>query len=167
MTFEPASIDDAESINMLINRAYRGEEGWTRETEIVEGERSSVNDVKELIQNPKAHLFITVINGTVAACICVEEKASEAYIGTFAVHPAFQNQGIGKKVLNLAEKYAANQLGSQKLLMVVISQRKELISFYERCGYRKTGEISEYPVHLNVGIPAVEGVTIDLLEKKP
>lgn len=162
---EPASIGDAESIKMLINQAYRGQEGWTKETEIVEGERSSLNDVKELIQNPEAHLLVAAINGTLAACVCVEEKENQAYIGTFAVNPALQNQGIGKLVLSLAEKYAANQLGSKKLVMVVISQRKELISFYERRGYRRTGKISEYPVHLNVGIPAVEGLTVEYLEK--
>ena len=165
MTLEPASIDDAECITLLINQAYRGQEGWTRETEIVEGERSSVEDVRELIQSPEAHLFVAELNGYLAACICVEEQENQAYIGTFAVSPAFQNQGIGKQVLSLVEKYAINQLGSKKLVMVVISQREELIFFYERRGYRRTGEISEYPIHLNVGIPAVEGLTIECLEK--
>jgi hypothetical protein len=49
--------------------------------------------------------------------------------------------------------------------MVVISQREELISFYERRGYRRTGEIAEYPLHLNVGVPRAEGLTIEYLEK--
>ncbi len=167
ITLVPACIYDAESINSLINQAYRGQEGWTRETEIVEGDRSSIEDVNELIKNPEAHFFVATINGSIAACICVEEKESQAYIGTFAVSPDFQNQGIGKQILYLAEKYAVNQLGSKKIVMVVISQREELISFYERCGYRKTDEISEYPLHLNVGIPTAEGLTIERLEKIP
>jgi len=165
LALEPADIDDAERINSLINLAYRGEEGWTRETEIVAGERSSIEDVTKLIMNPDVHLLVATIDGNLAACICVEEKENKAYIGTFAVSPAFQNQGLGKTVLSLAEKYATNELGSEMLVMVVISQRKELISFYERRGYRRTGEISEYPVHLNVGVPTVEGLTIEHLEK--
>jgi len=165
ITLVTACIDEAESINYLINQAYRGQEGWTRETEIVEGDRSSVEDVNELIKNPKTNFFVAIINGSVAACICVEEKESQAHIGTFAVSPAFQNQGVGKQILHLSEKYAVNQLGSKKIVMVVISQREELVSFYERCGYRKTGEISEYPLHLNVGIPMAEGLTIECLEK--
>jgi len=165
ITFEPAHVDDTESINMLINQAYRGKKGWTRETEIVEGDRSSANDVKALIQSPKAHLFVAEINEVIVACICVEEKQNQAYIGTFAVNPVFQNQGIGKQVLGFAEKYAAEQLGSKKLIMLVISQREELISFYERRGYKRTGKKSEYPVHLNVGIPVVEDLTIECLEK--
>lgn len=165
INFELASVDYVENISSLINQAYRGHDGWTRETEIVNGERTSVEYIMELLQNPEAHLFVAEIDGNLAACICVEEKEGLAYIGTFAVSPSFQNQGVGKQVLSMAEKYAINQLGSKKLVMVVISQREELISFYERRGYRKTGEISEYPMHLNVGIPAVEGLTIECLEK--
>ena len=118
-----------------------------------------------MIKNPDSHLFVVTSNGSIAACIYIEEKDNRAYIGTFAVNPALQNQGVGKRVLALAENYAVNELGSIKLIMVVISQREELISFYERRGYKRTGEISEYPVHLNVGIPIVENLTIEYLEK--
>ena len=62
-------------------------------------------------------------------------------------------------------KFAKNILKVTKFIMVVVSQREELIAFYERRGYKKTGEILEYPVHLNVGIPAVAGLTIEYLEK--
>lgn len=165
IALEPTNIDDAVNLHGLINQAYRGQHGWTRETEIVEGERSSLADVIALIQNPATHLLVSSINGELAACICVEEKGGHAYISTFAVKPAFQNQGIGKQVLNLAEKYAVGQLGAKKLRMVVISQREELISFYERRGYRRSGEISGYPVHLNAGVPVVEGLTVECLEK--
>ena len=165
LTLKPANIDDAEYLNLLINQAYRGQEGWTRETDIVDGKRSSLEDVKSLIQNPYSHMLVAKINDVLAACICVEEKQNRTYIGTFAVNPAFQNQGIGKIVLSLAESYAVNKLGSKQLMMVVISQREELISFYERRGYKRTGEISAYPVHLNVGIPIVEDLTIEYLEK--
>lgn len=165
LTLKPASIDDAEHLNLLINQAYRGQEGWTRETEIVDGKRSSVEDVKDLIQKPYSHMLVATIHEVLAACICIEEKENKTYIGTFAVNPAFQNQGIGKTVLSLAENYAVNKLGSKQLMMVVISQREELIAFYERRGYKRTGEISEYPVHLNVGTPAIEGLTIECLEK--
>lgn len=164
-TLELASENDAEKLNLLINEAYRGQVGWTRETEIVEGARSSTEAITNLIHNPNSHVLTAKINGEIAACICVEAKKEQALIGTFAVSPKYQNQGIGKQVLRLAENYAVNQLDSKKLMMVVISQREELISFYERRGYKRTGEISEYPVHLNVGIPITEGLTIEYLEK--
>ncbi len=73
--------------------------------------------------------------------------------------------GIGKKILELAENYASKELGVTEFVMVVISQRKELIEFYERRGYKRTGEINEYPAHLNVGVPSVKGLTIEYIEK--
>lgn len=150
ITLQLATADIAEELTLLINQAYRGQEGWTRETEIVEGARSSIESVSELILNPNTHMLVAIIKGSVAACICVEVKENQAYIGTFAVNPVFQNLGIGKQVLSLAESYAANQLGSTKNLMVVISQREELILFYERRGYRRTGKISAYPAYLKL-----------------
>lgn len=165
INLELAGEDDVDGLYLLINEAYRGHSGWTRETEIVEGARSSTDDIRNLIINPNTHFFAAKINGSIAACICVEEKNGQAYIGTFAVSPVYQNQGIGKQVLSLAEHYTVNQLGYKKLVMVVISQREELISFYERRGYKRTGKISDYPVHLNVGVPKVEHLTIEYLEK--
>jgi len=165
MTLELASADDAQSLNLLINEAYRGQAGWTTEIQIIEGARTSTKDVANLIQNQNTHLFTAKINGEIAACICVEAKENQTYIGTFAVNPNYQNQGIGKQVLHLAETFAVNQLSSKKIMMLVISQRKELISFYERRGYKRTGVITDFPVHLNVGIPTIEGLTIECLEK--
>jgi ribosomal protein S18 acetylase RimI-like enzyme len=49
--------------------------------------------------------------------------------------------------------------------MVVVSQRKELISYYERRGYTRIGKIKEYPININVGTPKVANLTIEYLEK--
>ena len=165
MIFRLASENDAIKINTLINQAYRGEKGWTRETEIIEGNRSLLSDIIKLIENPISNLFAIEIDDMLVACICVEEKKDKAHIGTFAVNPNLQNQGLGKKILNLAEEYAIQELGYKITSMAVISQRKELISFYERQGYIKTGRKFEYPTDLNIGVPKIKGVTIEHLEK--
>jgi ribosomal protein S18 acetylase RimI-like enzyme len=165
LNLKQANLDDAAEINTLIKLAYRGNDGWTKETDIVEGNRSNIEDVKYLIRNQKSHMLTAKNHGILVACICVEEKDNKAYIGSFAVSPSQQNMGIGKKTLELAEKYASKELGVTEFVMVVISQRKELIEFYERRGYKRTGEINEYPVHLNVGVPSVKGLTIECIEK--
>ena len=90
----------------------------------------------------------------------------KAYIGTLAVTPTYQNKGIAKQVLSQAEDFALRQLQVKQLFMVVITQRQELIAYYERRGYRRTGQIEPYPLHLNVGIPVTEGLTIEYLCKK-
>jgi hypothetical protein len=49
--------------------------------------------------------------------------------------------------------------------MIVISQREELVSYYERRGYIKIKTNQEYPKNLDVGSPKVGGLTIEHLEK--
>jgi len=51
-------------------------------------------------------------------------------------------------------------------LLLVISQRSELISFYERCGYNRTDEIEKYPKYLNAGSPRVESITVEYFTKR-
>ena len=165
LNLKQANIDDAEEISSLINLAYRGNDGWTKETDIVEGERSNIGEVNELIKNYSSYFLTAKVDGNLVACICIEEKESKAYIGSFAVSPYEQNKGVGKKVLELAEIYSRKKLGITEFVIVVISQRKELIAFYERRGYRRSGKIDKYPVHLNVGVPSVKGLTIEYLTK--
>jgi len=160
-----AKAENTDEICRLINSAYRGEPGWTNETHIVAGERTNTNDLVTLLNKTDSHMLIATHNQKIIACICLDINEQHAYIGSFAVSPEYQNTGIGKKTLNFAENFAINHLGINKLIMSVISQRTELIEFYERRGYRRTGKKDNYPVHLNVGMPLVEGLTIERLEK--
>ena len=160
-----AKAENAEEICQLINTAYRGDLGWTNETYIVAGERTNINDVEALLNKSNSHMLIATYSNRIIACICIETKDKQAYIGSFAVSPATQNTGIGKKTLSFAENFAIDQLGISKLIMSVISQRTELIEFYERRGYTRTGQKDSYPVHLNVGAPLVNDLTIEYLEK--
>ena len=162
---ELPNLNNAPELSQLINEAYRGETGWTKETGIVSGQRTNINEIKALITNPKMHFLIAKENNGIVACVCIEQKRSQAYIGLLAVNSNYQNKGLGKKVLRLAEEYALNELNSNEYIMVVISQRKELIAFYERRGYKKTGELEQYPAHLNVGEPITKDLTIEYLKK--
>jgi GNAT superfamily N-acetyltransferase len=165
LILEEAKKDHVEDICKLVNIAYRGEQGWTKETDLVEGERANETEILEYITDPNAHLLIAVENEELVSCICIEKKDIGAYIGLFAVHPKLQGTGLGKIILSQAENYASTELKVKKYVMVVLSQRKELIEFYERRGYVRTGDKQEYPVHLNVGIPLKNDLTIEYLEK--
>ena len=162
---EVAKAEQIENICDLVNLAYRGESGWTKETNLVGGDRSSVNEIQGYLSNPNAHLLVAVVDGEIASCVCVEKDGDRAYIGFFAVHPKLQGIGVGKEILHQAESYASTKLNAKKYIMVVVSQRTELIAYYERRGYIRTGDIQKYPNHLNVGVPLVDGLTIEYLEK--
>ena len=50
--------------------------------------------------------------------------------------------------------------------MVVLSAREELIGFYLRRGYRRTGEVMDYPIEAGVGMPLYSELSIEVLEKR-
>jgi GNAT superfamily N-acetyltransferase len=68
------------------------------------------------------------------------------------VQPSLQAAGTGKKLLAASEAYA-QWLGRSGIQMTVISVRNELITWYQRRGYRLTGEKMPFPNHLALGIP--------------
>ena len=150
MIFRKANNTDIDKIIELINSAYRSGKGWTNEVFLVSGNRTTEDEVLGYIKN--AHLFV-LEKEEILSVICIEEQGKSAYIGFLAVDTKLQNQGIGKLMLQKAEEYALKTLGLSKFVMVVVSDRKELIEFYLRRGYKKTAKIINYPTNLNVGTP--------------
>jgi len=165
LELEAAREVHIEEICDLVNLAYRGKHGWTKETDLIGGDRLDVNEVKGYIENSNTYLLIALYCGEIVSCICIKKEGDSAIIGLFSVHPKLQGTGIGKIILSQAENYASTKLKIKKYVMVVVSQRIELISYYERRGYFRMGNIQEYPTHLNVGTPLKRGLTIEYLEK--
>ena len=160
-----ADSRDAQAIADLVNLSYRGPTGWTRETAIIDGMRTSQDEIVRVLSNPEACFLVSYWQQKLAACICVVHENAHAYIGFFAVDPGLQKKGLGKQVLMQAEMFALSTMGVRKFIMFVVSQRQELIAFYRRRGYVPTGRIESYPLHLGMGIPKVPGLTIEYLEK--
>mgnify|MGYP000299986808 CR=1 FL=1 len=148
-----------------MNLAYRGTEGWTTESALVKGNRCSENDISSDMNKSNNDLLVYKTDGNIQACISVQKSDNSAYIGAFAVHPKSQSSGLGKAVLDLAEQYAVTSFQPEQFIMVVLSSRTELIEYYERRGYQRNGNIKEYPMHLNVGVPLISDATIEELTK--
>jgi hypothetical protein len=51
------------------------------------------------------------------------------------------------------------------MTMSVITVRNELIEYYQRRGYRRTGLIKPFMIDEVHGIPRVEGIELEILEK--
>ena len=84
----------------------------------------------------------------------------------FVVRPDIQGAGIGKQLLKEAENLARSSWAVSSYVMVVINSRHELIAFYERRGYRRTGELSEFPVNPALWTPKVDGLKMERMEKR-
>ncbi|MFH4339014.1 GNAT family N-acetyltransferase, partial [Acinetobacter baumannii] len=67
-------------------------------------------------------------------------------IGTFCTDPQIQNMKVGRSVLEYAEQFALQKTPElDSALMYVLNVRSELIAYYERRGYAKTGHVEPYP----------------------
>ncbi|OLN85679.1 hypothetical protein CCHL11_08269 [Colletotrichum chlorophyti] len=187
LTFRPATPDDIPLLLPLIRSAYRGEasrKGWTTEADLVADERIDAAGLLAKMSEPEGVVLlvtdddaaaptVTTTNApTLAAplscCEVQRSKAdpSRAYFGLFAVDPARQAGGVGRRVLEYAEAYARARWGVERMEMWVIWPRGELISWYERRGYRITGERKEFPYkHLVNGDALRDDLWFQVLEK--
>lgn len=139
---------DAAALATLINSAYRGEgskRGWTTEAGLLEGIRTDEESITELIAKPKA-VMLKYENATaeLTGCVYLEMQDQNLYLGMLTVAPQLQNSGIGKQLLAAAEVHAREQ-NCTSVVMSVISVRTELIRWYERHGYVKTGAAKPFP----------------------
>jgi len=167
-TFRIASNLDSEAIVKLVNTAYRpGSEslGWTHESDFVSGNRTSTSQIAEILSKPDSVILVGIKDAQIVTCVHVEKDNSNSYIGMLAVNPISQGAGAGKQMLAYAENYAVRVFGSEKLVMVVVSVRTELISFYMRRGYQKTGVVMDYPLSVGAGVPKSADLKIEILEK--
>lgn len=143
-----AVAGDIASLNTLINSAYRGElskKGWTTEAHLLEGGRTTENELFDIIQDASNTILKYSDNGKIIGCVLLKVKANELYLGMLTVSPDLQNSGIGKKLLKQAEVFAA-AMRLPKIIMTVISVREELIAWYKRNGYVDTGAREPFQV---------------------
>lgn len=168
-SFRTANNTDAEAIAVLVNGAYRpepGVTGWTHESNLVAGSRTSAVQILETLSRHHSVILVGLNNKAIVACVHVEKDGNNSHVGMLAVNPSLQGAGAGKLMLAEAEKYASSVFGSEKLVMVVVSERTELVSFYLRRGYRKTGLVLDYPISAGTGIPKNPEMKIETLEKR-
>ncbi|NOT15138.1 MAG: GNAT family N-acetyltransferase [Methylotenera sp.] len=168
LSFRLANIADAAQISDLVNAAYRGEtsrQGWTTEADLLDGLRTTPKQVKSIIISPHQIILLCLQNQTIVGTICLESLVAVTHIGMFAVNPNLQGNGVGKQLLTYAEAYAKNHLKANKLAMHVIALRYELIAFYERRGYQRTGVFEDFPVNPAMWQVKVNTLNLELLEK--
>lgn len=167
--FRDATEDDVDVLVALIDSAYRGDAsraGWTTEAHLLEGQRTDRDAVRAVIAASGSRLLVAESDGEIAACCQLEHRGERAYFGMFSVRPGLQGTGIGKVVLAEAERFAAVEWGATSMEMTVISAREDLISFYERRGYGRTGESRPFPYgDERFGIPQRDDLEFAVLER--
>jgi ribosomal protein S18 acetylase RimI-like enzyme len=172
LNFYKAELIDASAISELVNSAYRGESsraGWTTEADFLDGLRTNTQEIASIIKRDDAFILIGVLNDQIIATICCEQQIAHgrytAHLGMIAVKPTLQNQGHGADIIQAAEAIASREWRVVGFYMTVISIRSELIAFYERLGYARTGEFKDFPVNSALWQPKIIGLNLEYLAK--
>ena len=117
--------------------------GWKKG--IYPTREDAVNGIKDQT------LYVASINDKIVGSIILSHKPEPAYsnvtwqkelsysnvlvIYTFAVHPKYLNQGIGKKLINFAQEHAINN-NVEALRLDVYEGNLPAIKLYEKSGFK-------------------------------
>ena len=165
-----ATAEDIPALLPLIEGAYRGEgsrRGWTTEADLLGGQRTDAAMLEEIIADPDQVILRADANGELAACVLIANRGDgTGYLGMLSVDPTRQAGGIGKALVQWAEAQAAVHFGATRMEMQVFWQRDSLIAWYERMGYRRTGETRPFPMdNPRLGLPLRDDLWFVVLEK--
>ena len=167
--FRAATPADLDAIVALVTSAYRGDSsraGWTTEADFLDGNRIDAEVLRADIERPGSRVLLAERDGALLACAHVSEDDDAGYFGMFSVVPGLQGGGIGKQVLAECERIARDDWRLPAMRMTVIDIRDELIAFYERRGYRRTGILKPFPYgDERFGLPPRDDLRFEVLEK--
>lgn len=164
----PATEADLPALVALVNGAYRGEtsrQGWTTEADLLGGTRTDAAELRAVLRDP-ASVMLTCrdpAGGALLGSFHLEARGQTLDLHMLAVRPDSQARGVGKRLLAAAEAHA-QQLGCRACRMSVLDGRPELLAFYERRGYRRTGQTEPFPEGEQFGVPR-RPLTLLVLEK--
>jgi ribosomal protein S18 acetylase RimI-like enzyme len=164
-----ATTADAPALVALVNSAYRGDSskaGWTTEADLLGGQRVDVEGLSETIARPDNVILLHERDRALVACVHLERTGEDCYLGMLTVRPAAQGAGLGRQMLEAAERLATEHWSSRTMHITVIVQRTELIAWYERRGYRRTGERKPFPYgDERFGLPRRDDLVFEVLRK--
>jgi len=167
--FRAATDADIDAIVALVTSAYRGESsraGWTTEADLLDGNRIDPEVLRTDLERPRSRVLLAEADGGLQACAHVADEDGAGYFGMFAVRPGLQGGGLGKQLLAECERIARDEWQLPVMRMTVIDVRAELIAYYERRGYRRTGEFKPFPYgDSRFGQPKRDDLRFEVLEK--
>jgi GNAT superfamily N-acetyltransferase len=147
----PADDADVPDIVALMNSAYRGagaSSGWTTEAGYIAGDRTTERLLRADMAANREATFLTwrdPCRGTLKGCVWLKPLGDDTwYLGSLAIEPTEQSQGLGRALLSSAEQWVRRR-GARRVLLTVVNVRGTLVAWYRRRGYRETGHTEPFP----------------------
>jgi ribosomal protein S18 acetylase RimI-like enzyme len=170
IAFRPAAAADVTTLQPLVHHAYRGDRakvGWTHEADLLDAQRIDEEQLAASIDDPTQIIILAERDGVLIGCVQVSDKGGGlAYLGMLTVDATLQDQGLGRRLIAEAEGLARGRFAASRMEMTVIVQRTELIEWYERRGYVRTGETRPFPAaDPRFGVPRRSDLAFIVMEK--
>nr|WP_299000092.1 GNAT family N-acetyltransferase [uncultured Allomuricauda sp.] len=96
----------------------------------------SKKQLEKLLNKPEFYAVAAFMNGSIIGGLtayeleCYYNDKSELYIYDIAVKPEFQNQGVGKRLINYLKECALKK-GIETIFVDAYSEDKQAVKFYE------------------------------------
>jgi len=139
MIIEKATVSDAEEILALQKLAYRSEAEIYNDFNIP----PMVQTLESIEKDFENQVFLkALINGRIIGSVRAYSKEGICYIGRLIVHPDFQNQRIGTKLMNEIEKIFGT---CQRFELFTGDKSERNLYLYQKLGYKlfKTANITD------------------------
>jgi ribosomal protein S18 acetylase RimI-like enzyme len=167
-----ATPADISVLHALIESAYRGEAsraGWTTEADLLDGQRTDPEDLADILADPKQALLTAWRGGNLVGSVLVADRGEgTGYFGMLSVSPTLQAGGLGRRLVEAAHRTLADRFGARRVRISVLPQRETLIAWYERLGYRPTGDTLPFPYgDLRFGLPRRDDLYFIVMERPP
>ena len=170
LAFRAATAADIPALIELVTSAYRGDvsrQGWTTEADLLDGQRIDPDVLRQDIARENSRVVLAEQDGGLLACAHVAVEGDAGYFGMFSVRPDLQGNGVGKILLAEAERIVREEWKLPAMRMTVIDCRDELIAFYQRRGYARTGITKPFPYgDARFGSPKRDDLRFEVLEKR-
>jgi ribosomal protein S18 acetylase RimI-like enzyme len=169
VTIRDAVAADIPALHRLIESAYRGEAsraGWTTEADLLDGQRTDPDDLADILSNPKQAMLTAWRDEELVGCVLIADRGGGAgYFGMLSVSPTLQGGGLGRRLVEAAHSTLARRFAARRVRISVFPQRDSLIAWYERLGYRATGETLPFDYgNPRLGLPLRDGLHFIVME---
>ena len=145
----------------------RQQQGWTTEADLLDGRRTGPDDIEAMPRAPQQpHPARRARTARTARLRARGDRGRRRLLRHVLGAPDLQGGGIGKPLLAEAERIVREEWRLPAMRMTVIDVRDELIAFYERRGYRRTGIKKPFPYgDERFGLPKRDDLRFEVLEK--
>jgi len=97
----------------------------------------------ELTDNPASRCWVADLDGRIVGAVVAWLIVDEIHIATFAIHPDFRKQGIGKKLLSHTLK-SAKEDGALTSFLEVRESNDAALEMYRNFGFVESGRREGY-----------------------